>query len=66
MSLKAFHVAFIVVATLSMALFSVWSVNAYLADQTPLIMAILTIAATVVLPFYGVWFLKKMKHVSYL
>ena len=68
MSLKAFHVAFVVIATLSMIFFGIWAVNAYRVEHQALhlAMAIFSVAAVGSLLFYGTWFLKKMKDVSYL
>jgi hypothetical protein len=66
MSLKAVHIIFITVATLFLAGFGVWSVNAYAAagGGTNLLLAISSFAGAVGLPIYGVWFLKKTKGVG--
>lgn len=68
MTLKAFHVAFIALATLAMAGFGVWSLHAYLTarEATSLFLGSLSLALAVGLVVYGGWFLKKMKDVSYL
>lgn len=68
MSLKAFHVVFISAATLLLTGFGAWAVRAYLhaAGAGYLAMGIAALAAAVALVVYGVWFLKKMKDVSYL
>ncbi len=68
MSLKAFHVVFITVSTLLCAGFAAWSAHQYLATSgtTYLALALAGFSGAVGLPVYGVWFLKKMKKVSYL
>lgn len=67
MSLKAVHVFFITIATLTAAGFGLWLVQSYQATGTGLhlALAILSFLGAVVLPVYGSWFLKKMKTVSY-
>ena len=69
MSLKAFHIVFIIVSTLLMAGFSAWSFDAYftggrhVADLCWGIGCLLGVAALLV---YGRYFLKKLKNISYL
>lgn len=68
MSLKAFHVVF-VVASIALAVFyGVWSTQAYLGTGGAfnLAMAVSSFASVGILGWYGVWFLKKLKGVSYL
>ena len=67
MSLKAIHIFFVTVATLISGGFAVWAVDHYLATGRglDLALAILVMAMAVALPFYGAWFLKKMKKVGY-
>ena len=67
MSLKAFHVVFITAATLFVAGCGVLILRQYLhtGGGELLLLAVLSFAGAVALPIYGVWFLKKMKHVSY-
>lgn len=67
MSLKAVHVFFVTVATLIAAFFGVWSIRQYSATggTGDLLLAVVAAAATLSLPIYGVWFLKKMKKVGY-
>ena len=67
MSLKAVHIFFITLATLTAAGFGLWLVRQYLAtgSSPDLLMAILAILGAVVLPIYGSWFLKKMEKVGY-
>ncbi|MCG3127899.1 MAG: hypothetical protein CHACPFDD_02772 [Phycisphaerae bacterium] len=68
MSLKAFHVIFLTVATLFCFGFGAWGVAFHAsAGGTPvLLVALVSLLAGVALPIYGVWFLRKLKHVSYL
>ena len=68
MSLKAFHVVFITLSTLLAAGFGVWSIAAYLGRSEGLYLGlgIFSFLAAVALVVYGVYFLKKMKDVSYL
>lgn len=68
MSLKAFHVFFIIVATLFSVGFGVWGVRSYLltSDGENLVLGILSLVISVVLAWYFKWFLKKLKNESYL
>lgn len=68
MSLKAFHIFFIVMAALSMAGFGVWALRGAWLQSSPVYAAVAALAAlaTVALLIYGFWFLRKLKHVSYL
>lgn len=68
MTLKAFHVAFVIVSTLMSAGFGVWSLNAYRTAGTAqhLFLGVLSLAIAVGLVVYGTWFLRKMKDVGYL
>lgn len=68
MSLKFFHVLFIVLATLLSAGFAVWSFRQVAAGAGGLyvLLGILGIVVAVALVIYGRWFLKKTKDVSYL
>ena len=68
MSLKAFHVFFIIIATLLTIVFGIWGIRTYMqtADFTDLIMGIASFIATIILLVYFRWFLKKLKKVSYL
>lgn len=67
MSLKAVHIFFVTVATLIAAAFAAWSIQQYSTTGAAgdLLLTVLAVAATVSLPVYGVWFLKKMKKVGY-
>ena len=68
MSLKAFHVVFVVVSTLLMTGIGAWSLRRFMSEGggTSLLMGLLALAAAIALVVYGVWFLKKTKGVSYL
>lgn len=69
MSLKAFHIVFIVISTLLSAGFGVWALGySRSADGGGIYLALglVALAAAVGLPVYGSWFLKKTKGVSYL
>ncbi len=68
MSLKAFHVFFITLATLITLGFAVWAVQQalYVGGSSYLVMAVLGSVVALGLPVYGVWFLRKTKEVSFL
>lgn len=64
MSLKAFHVVFVTMATLLAMGVGVWCLRVQEAGYVPL--GVVSMAAAAGLVVYGVWFLRKMKGVSYL
>ncbi len=64
MSLKAFHIIFVTIATLAMVGFGVWGVNQPSTGYQ--LMGGLGFFAAVALMVYGAWFMRKMKNVSYL
>lgn len=68
MSLKAFHIVFIALSVLLAFGFSVWALQSYAeADNGGfLIVAVLSFCSGIGLILYGVRFLKKLKHVSFL
>jgi hypothetical protein len=69
MSLKAFHLVFIVASILLAVGFGVWSLMNYLSPEGRLRDLLLAIASGVVvlaLICYERYFLKKLKNVSYL
>jgi flagellar biogenesis protein FliO len=68
MSLKAFHVFFVLVSVLCALGFGAWSVAEYArtGKGSSLGFAIGGFAAAVALVVYGLWFLRKLKNVSYL
>ncbi|HEY3242155.1 MAG TPA: hypothetical protein VGM03_02295 [Phycisphaerae bacterium] len=69
MSLKAFHVVFILASLLLTVAFGVWCIREYRdgSGGNPLLFAAgMSFGLTVVLLVYGVWFLRKLRNVSYL
>ena len=68
MSLKAFHVFFVVLSVLCALGFGAWAVSDYLRTGNGAILAlgVLGFAAAAALVWYGLWFLRKLKNVSYL
>jgi hypothetical protein len=68
MSLKAFHVFFVIVSVLCALGFGAWSIAEYLrtGKGSVLLLGILGFAAAAALVWYGLWFLRKLKNVSYL
>jgi len=68
MSLKAFHVFFIIVATLFTLWFGFWGLQSYLhtGNVSHLWMAGGALVGAVLLIWYFRWFLKKLKNESYL
>ena len=68
MSLKAFHVVFILASTLLSVGFGAWAVREFSTtrEAANLVMAGGAFVAGVALIWYSRWFLRKLKHVSYL
>ncbi len=68
MSLKSFHIVFVSVSILLTVGFGLWAVRDYQAagDRTSLYMGIGSFLVTIQLAIYGVWFLKKLKGISYI
>jgi hypothetical protein len=69
MSLKAFHVVFITAATLLALGFGIWGVEQYWAGDgsgVDLALGLGSLAVAVALLCYGKYFLRKLKHISYL
>ena len=69
MSLKAFHVVFIVLSILLAGGFAAWSLMNYAAPggvKSDLWVGIGSGVAGLALVGYGIYFLKKLKHVSYI
>jgi len=66
MGLKAFHVFFIVVASLTALMFGAWALWDFgrTGKGGTLAMAVLGFGAAAALVFYGLWFLRKLKNVS--
>lgn len=68
MSLKAFHVFFVVVSTLCALGFGAWSVLDYqrTGSSGTLLLGIAGFVAAGALVWYGFWFLRKLKDVRFL
>ena len=68
MSLKTFHVFFVIVSVLCALGFGAWSIAAYLrtGQVGTLALGIAGFIAAAALIWYGIWFLRKLKGVSYL
>jgi len=67
-SLKAFHVFFVILSVLCALGFGAWAVADYQRTGRGGILAlgVLGFAAAAALVWYGLWFLRKLKNVSYL
>lgn len=68
MSLKAFHVVFVAASVLLMVFLSGWSFLNYRETGSggDLLGSVLAALGVVTLIVYGRYFLKKLKHISYL
>lgn len=68
MSLKTFHIVFVAVCVVFTTGFGFWAVRNYEAsgDVAALVCGIGSFVGAVGLCIYGVWFLRKLKGVSYL
>ena len=68
MSLKAFHIFFIIVSTLLALGFGVWAVDDFGRSGSWVILAlgVGSFIASGGLVWYGLWFLRKLKHVGFL
>ena len=69
MSLKSIHIVFVTAALLMTAFFGVWAWREYsgpAGTQAHLIYGVLSIVAFAGLLAYGRYFLRKLKHISYL
>jgi hypothetical protein len=69
MSLKTVHLVFVTAALLMTAFFGAWAWRTYASPegtQGDLIYGVLSIVAFAGLLIYGRYFLKKLKHISYL
>lgn len=68
MSLKAFHLVFVIVSTILTLGFGVWAIRDYQGggDASSLVFGIGSFVGSVVLFWYARWFLRKLKNVSYL
>lgn len=68
MSLKAFHLFFIIVSTLLCLFFGAWAIWSYksFGHSIDLWMAIGSLLGVLLLAWYFRWFRRKLKDVSYL
>ena len=68
MSLKAFHLVFIILSILFSLVFGIWAVLSYGSSEktAELVLGIISLVGTVGMAIYLFFFLKKFKHVSYL
>ena len=67
MSLKTFHIVFVVLSTLLSLGFGLWAALEYIDRRgiELLAVAIGSLVFSGLLVMYGIWFLRKLKHVSY-
>jgi hypothetical protein len=68
MSLKAFHILFVTFSTLLAFGFGAWALHSYSSSSalTDLLMGMVSLALGIGLIWYGKYFLKKLKNISYL
>jgi hypothetical protein len=68
MSLKSFHVVFIAAALVLSTAFGLWGATDYFesGDRGSLLMGILSLVVAAAIIPYSVWFLRKMRKVSFL
>jgi len=68
MSLKTFHVVFVVASTILAISFGVWAIRDYRAsgETASIVVGVLSLCGAVSLLVYGRWFLRKLKNESYL
>lgn len=65
MSLKTFHIIFVIVTTLLCAFLTLWGFKLAPTDMadSAKIIAYLGIAGMIIMPLYGVYFYKKVKNI---
>ena len=68
MSLKAFHIFFIVVSMALCVVLGVWATQDFARSGSwvQLTLGVGSFIGCILLAYYGVWFLRKLKGVSYL
>lgn len=68
MSLKAFHVFFVLLSIALCGTCALWASREYMNEKATgmLVFAILSALSGVGILIYGVWFVRKQKHLSYL
>lgn len=65
MSLKQFHIVFIVMAVMLSAGFAAWAFTRYQPPASVMWMGVISSLVTLALMVYGVWFFKKLKGQEY-
>ncbi len=65
MSLKAFHILFIIASILLALGYAAWELRGYTMNGSlmHLVVGVLSVCAAVVLVVYGIRFMRKLKHV---
>ena len=68
MSLKAFHIVFIVASIFLCIGFGVWSLQMWTTggDVLDIVIGVISIVCGLLLTGYGIRFLKKLRHVSFI
>ena len=69
MSLKAIHIVFILASSLMTGFCGLWAWREYFGPSgsaSHLVYGLLSIVGLIVLAAYGRYFLRKLKHISYL
>ncbi len=68
MSLKAFHIIFVIFSSLTALGFGFWAIRHYRlhCELAALIVGIASLVGCAMLIIYGKWFLRKLRGVSYL
>ncbi len=68
MSLKAFHIFFIIASILLTVVFGFWAVDDFgrSASRVHLALGVCSFIGSGALVCYGIWFLRKLKSVGYL
>ncbi len=66
--MKAFHIFFITLSTLLALAFGIWAVDDFARSESlaHLALGVGSFIGSGVLVWYGIWFLRKLKRVSYL
>ena len=68
MSLKSFHLVFIILSILFSFVFGIWAVFNYGSSDkiAELVLGIISLIGSVIMTIYLFFFLKKFKHISFL
>ncbi|GMU35114.1 MAG: hypothetical protein HS101_01315 [Planctomycetia bacterium] len=67
MSLKGFHVFFIAVCLVFLIVLGVWGIRDFQAtgERMSICLGLSSLGATIILGAYGIWFLRKLRHLSF-